>query len=134
MSSTIVAVDNEHARVCFHAATRIVHHEFKQFIHGERLRAALTAGAELLEQHRATKWLSDDRKNGALPGADGEWARTVWYPRVLRAGWKHWAVVLPENVVGQMNLRRFVEDYRKDGLDVAVFVDPDEAMRWLAGA
>ena len=128
---TIIALDNDHARVCIHTDTRIVHHEFKQFIFGEKLHEALTAGVELMEQHRATKWLSDDRKNGVVGSADQEWALKSWYPRVLRAGWKHWAVVLPETVVGQMNIRRFVEGCRKDGLETRVFVDPTEAMAWL---
>jgi hypothetical protein len=130
---TIVAVDNEFATVRVLTEKRIIHHEFKQFIHGSAFREALTAGAELMEKHRATRWLSDDRKNGALPTPDAQWARTVWYPRVLKAGWKRWAVVLPEMLVGQMNMKRFVDDYQKDGIEARLFSDPAAAMTWLAG-
>lgn len=130
---TIVALDNEYASVRVHTEKRIVHHEFKKYIHGPHLREALTTGAELMEKHKATKWLSDDRKNGALPTPDADWAKTVWYPRVLKAGWKQWAVVLPEMVVGQMNMQKFIQDYSKDGIEARVFVRPDLAMAWLAG-
>jgi hypothetical protein len=130
---TIVGLDNELATVRVHTEKHLIHHEFKKFIYGQPFRDALTAGAELMEKHQATKWLSDDRKNSAIPAADSEWARTVWYPRVVKAGWKHWAVVLPEMVVGQMNMRRFIDDYSRDGLTVRVFTDPDQAMEWLDG-
>jgi len=130
---TIVALDNEFATVSVITEKRIIHHEFKQFIHGERLREALTTGVELMKKHKATKWLSDDRKNGPLPKADGEWARTVWFPGAVKAGWKTWAVVLPEMVVGQMNMQDFIDQYQKQGIEARVFTSPQQAMAWLAG-
>lgn len=128
---TIVAIENEFATVQLHTEHGIVHHRFKKFIFGERFREALTAGVELMEKHGATKWLSDDRSNGALSAADSEWSTTEWSDRALRAGWKSWAVVLPEVVVGQMNMRRFVQLHKSNGVEVRVFTDPDLAMAWL---
>ncbi len=128
---TIVAIENEFATVQVHPEHGIVHHRFKKFIYGERFREALMAGVELMETHGATKWLSDDRNNGALNAADSEWSMTAWSDRALRAGWRSWAVVLPEVVVGQMNMRRFVQLHKSNGVEVRVFTDPDLAMAWL---
>ncbi|NLD92270.1 MAG: hypothetical protein GX639_06325 [Fibrobacter sp.] len=44
---------------------------------------------------------------------------------------KYWAVVLPEKVVGQMNMKRFSDDYSKAGITAKLFSDPDEALKWV---
>ena len=128
---TLVALDNEFATVRIHTDKRIVHHEFKKYIYGATFREALSTGAELMEKHRATKWLSDDRNNAALPKDDSEWATSTWFPRVKKAGWKKWALVLPKMVIGQMNMRVFVDKYKQEGIEVRVFETPDDAMNWL---
>jgi hypothetical protein len=125
-------VDNEFISVRFHPREKIVHHELHQFVFGERFREGLLAGVELLEQHGATKWLSDDRKNSALPSADVEWGKREWFPRALAAGWKYWALVQPEAAVGQMNMRRISHAYALAGVTVRVFDDASEALEWLA--
>jgi hypothetical protein len=75
--------------------------------------------------------LSDDRNNSALAQNDVAWSKTDWFPRVMKAGWKYWALVQPEKVIGQMNMDRIVKDYSEKGLTVKIFSDPDEAMKWL---
>jgi hypothetical protein len=91
----------------------------------------LERGTELLEERRALKWLSDDRGNGPVKPEDSEWCRTVWFPRALAAGWKHWAVAMPEGVLGQMNMRRWIETYAEAGINAHPFDDPDAALAWL---
>ena len=127
----IVALDNAYALVQIDTDQRMVHHKFKKFIYGQAFREALTAGAELMEKHRAIKWLSDDRENAALPPEDAEWAKSFWFPRVRKAGWKHWAVVMPAKVVGKMNMEQFVAQYREQGIEVRVFTRDVEAVAWL---
>ncbi len=127
----IVAIDNDYALVQIDTDQRMVHHKFKKFIYGQKFRDALTAGAELMEKHKATKWLSDDRENAALPPEDAEWAKTHWFPRVHRAGWKHWALVMPAKVVGKMNMEQFVAQYGQQGIQVRVFTSEDDARDWL---
>lgn len=38
---------------------------------------------------------------------------------------------MPENAVGKMNMKRFRDEYSEIGMNVNVFSDPDEAMKWL---
>jgi hypothetical protein len=54
-----------------------------------------------------------------------------WFPRVLQAGWKFWALVVPEDIMARMNLKQFVDSYFEQGLHIMVFTDPKEAMEWL---
>ena len=77
------------------------------------------------------KWLSDDRNNAALSKEDMEWTQTDWHPRTIATGWKYWAIVLPKNIIGQMNMDYIIKRAAAEGLTVRPFTDPDEAMEWL---
>ena len=129
--STVTIFDNEHAALWFHPEAGVVHHQFKTYMRDADFRNVLNQGLELLKQHAATKWLSDDRANSALGDEDTKWAQTDWFPRVLAAGWEYWAIVLPDNVIGQMNMKRFIDQYAEAGITVRVFSDPEEALDWL---
>jgi hypothetical protein len=129
--SKMIIIDNEFVTLWYYPEKKIVHHQFHKFLYGQAFRDDLNAGTELLQKYGAQKWLSDDRKNSALPKEDVEWAETDWFPRTKKAGWKYWALVLPEQVIGQMNMKRFIRDYSAQGLTVQVFSDPEAAMSWL---
>ena len=129
--SKITILDNEFVSMWYHPELRILHHKFHKYLWGEAFREALNKGVEIFEEHQACKWLSDDRLNASLSMEDTNWAMTQWFPRVRKAGWKYWAIVLPENIIGQMNMKRFIADYSAQGVAVQVFGDPDEAMTWL---
>lgn len=53
---------------------------------------------------------------------------------MVKLGWKYWAVVLPEKVVGQLGVKRHFEEYSKVGVTARLFTDSDEAMKWLEAA
>ncbi|MFT3926413.1 MAG: hypothetical protein QM778_27965 [Myxococcales bacterium] len=125
------AVENEHITVWIDPSNKLVHHQMHKPCYREVFRQALSIGVECMRREGATKWLSDDRLNGALPPEDEEWAKTVWFPATLKAGWKYWALVPPASVVGQMNMRRFTESYATLGITVRVFTDPRHAEDWL---
>jgi len=129
----VTILDGPQASLWFYPEEGIVHHEFHGFVHGEEFRKVLQAGLELLKLHGATKWISDDRRNGAIPRVDGDWADNVWRPAAIAAGWKHWAMVQPEKVYGQMNVRRFVDNAAAAGVNARVFDSPADALRWIRG-
>jgi hypothetical protein len=129
--ATETILSSEHVSLLYHPDTKIVHHEFKQFVFGEQFRAVLMAGLEIMRANGASKWLSDDRGNSSLSQEDQDWADRVWLPAVMAAGWKYWAVVMPANVVGQMNIRKWAEKFRGRGVTAMVFTDPDAALKWL---
>ncbi len=55
--------------------------------------------------------------NSALPVlTDSEWAQEDWFPRVFDAGWSYWAIVMPDKVVGKMNMRGLIEEISERGL------------------
>ncbi len=130
---TLVILDNDNATVWYHRDSKIVHHFFKHYLHGPPFREVLETGAGVLEKEHAKKWLSDDRNGGPLSPSDEVWAKEIWFPRVKRAGWKHWAIVQPEKVVGQLNIKRFRATYAEQGINAQLFVSLEEAQKWLLG-
>jgi hypothetical protein len=130
MPPTIV-LDNEFVTMWYYPEDKIVHHQFHKFMYGQAFRDALSTGADIFEKNGARKWLSDDRANSALPQEDADWGRQNWTPRVMKAGWKYWALIMPEKMVGQMSMQRFIKEFGEQGVTVKVFSDPDEALKWL---
>jgi hypothetical protein len=129
--SKITVLDNEYITLWYYPEKKIIHHKFHKYIFGEVFREGLNTGWEVMKKYKAQKWLSDDRNNSALAQEDVVWSKTDWFPRVMQAGWKYWALVQPEKVIGQTNMDRIVKEYSEKGLTVKIFSDPDEAMKWL---
>ena len=124
-------IQNEYATLVYHPDTKIVHHTFHQPISGDKFRQVLNTGIDLLQQHQAFKWLSDDRNNLALPESDTKWSKINWFPRAVKAGWKYWALVVPQDFMARVNMKEFVDSYLDQGLTIKVFTHPDDAMQWL---
>lgn len=122
---------NDGAVLYYHPVERIVHHEMLRRVTTKEFRELLMAGYEVLRKNRATKWLSDDRNHTVLSEEDEAWARTEWFPLVMKAGWKHWAVVNPVKAVGQLSTKQNAEFMRIGGVTVNVVSTVDEAMAWL---
>jgi hypothetical protein len=132
MKVRITKIENEHALLWYYPNQRIIHHQFLQPISGEAFQSVLMAGLDLMREHGAEKWLSDDRNNSILPAEDSAWSQDYWLPRAYQAGWKYWAVLPPAKARGRINMQRlmdFVGEQRK--VKIQIFSDPDDAWQWL---
>ncbi len=127
----LTILDNEFATLWYYTDTKIVHHQIKKYIYGNHLQELLNKGTETLQQNKAQKWLSDDRNNNALTSQDQEWANNIWFPNTAKVGWKYWALVQPEKVTGQLNMKKQANVVTNGGVTVCTFNDPIEAMNWL---
>jgi hypothetical protein len=126
-----VILDTAAAIVRYYPGPKVVHHEIRRFVHGAEFRNVLDKGLDALRAYHACKWLSDDRGNGARTPQDAAWAENDWAPRVLAAGWRFWALVLPEKVPGQMSMRRKMAFYEERGVTVETFATPEDGLAWL---
>ncbi len=124
-------LDNEFSSLWFHTEKKIVHHKIKKWIKGDDFKALLDKGYETTKLQKSVKWLSDDRNNGALPTEVEKWAKEDWFARMMKVGWKYWALVLPEKIVGQLTVKRHSEEYAKAGLTVKLFTNPEDGLKWL---
>lgn len=75
--------------------------------------------------------MSDDREMVVVREEDYKWADEEWVPRVIKAGFKYWAIVLPSSSIGTMQVKRFAEEHRARGVTVEVFDTLESAMEWL---
>ena len=126
-----VLIDNEHATLIYHPVEKIVHHVFHKFAYGEPVRELMLRGADLLKEHSAAKWLSDDRECGVMTAEDITWAQSVWEPLAIANGWKYWAIVRPVKAVIRLSTHEFAERYKMMGLSVELFDEPETAFNWL---
>jgi hypothetical protein len=123
---TNTVIENKHFTLWYHTESKIIRHCFHKFLHGEPFRECLLAGVELISLYGAQKWLSDDRNNAAIPMEDLEWSTTVWRPKAIEAGWRHWALVLPKSVTGQMSLRDILDKFYGDSpVTYGLFNEPE---------
>lgn len=129
--STITVIDNEHLKLFYHEDTKIVHHIYAATIGGDFLKEGLNRGVDLLLEHGAQKWLSDNRDIEGHTDEETEWINTHWLPSAIDAGWKYWSLVVPHSVMARLNMNTFVRSFYDMGVRVMVFLDPDEAMEWL---
>jgi hypothetical protein len=127
----ITLLDTPQITMWYHPETKIVHHQMHKYTHGQTFRDALMTGVAALQEHRAQKWLSDDRLNPVLKPEDNEWAMTEWAPKIIQAGWKYWAIVLPESVLNKMRMENSAKVFADKGVTVQLFTDPGEALKWL---
>jgi hypothetical protein len=132
-NNRITQLDNDYATIWYYPDEGIIHHRFLQPISGEAFQTVLMTGLHLMREHKATKWLSDDRNNSNLPAEDSAWSQDYWLPRAAGAGWKYWAMLLPLKARGRINVDRLIAFVaEKYAINIRTFSDEDEAWQWLA--
>jgi hypothetical protein len=129
--SKIVILDNAHISMWVYPERKMIHHVVKQYLYGAPFRDALDKGTDALKLYKAIKWLSNDQLTSAVPKEDEEWAKKFWFPRTKSLGWKHWAIVPPQKVIGTLNMERIGKEFSEHGINTRLFDDADEAMKWL---
>ena len=126
---------NAKATMVYYPNEKIIHNTFKGRPTGKEFRDALNAGVEVMKKRGGSKWLSDDREHQVDFTSDEQvWADTDWFPRMVEAGWKTWAMVVPTAVKDRMNVKEIIDKIYDQGIRVAVFTDVDEALDWLKKA
>ena len=124
-------MDNVYATMWCYPEKKMIHHQYNKYMTGKNFQDFLMKGTEAMRKYKATKWLSDDRKNPVLAPSDLEWGQKYWFPETLAAGWKYWAIVQPKAALAKMTMDDLVKDYESYGVKAKFFDDPDEAMKWL---
>lgn len=124
--------EDEFATLWYYPQIKVVHHKFHKFIYGEHFKKILNQGLAFFEKEGCVKWLSDDRNNSALPKEDEIWAQKEWSPKVMKAGWRYWGMILPDKLVGKMNMKRMIASYENDNIRIEIFEDPESALVWLS--
>lgn len=129
----ILIADNNLISVWIYPERGMLHSQMKSYVFGPEYREGLTKTIEAMGSYRVTKWIADNRAHSAVPPDDLDWTFKTWFPRALASGWRHWALVQPISLIGQIRMERVIKTFAEQGLNARMFTDPDEAMRWLDG-
>ena len=124
-------INNEHMSLWYDPVSKFVHHKVKKSLPKGAFEELLNMGAEYLEKFRLKKWLSDDTNVVAITKEDNDYGDKVWAPRVIKAGFQYWAVVMPKSAMGSLQLNRFIKEYRDRGVTVEIFDSVESAKTWL---
>ena len=111
------------------------------FLNGEEFKEVLNKGLELMiemkKEHGKSTWLVNLIEGDAQTNEDLEWVGTDWNMRVLTAGIRHVAFVLPDDgyTMAQMNAETYAETAQAeiDGVQMTtrMFKDEASAKMWL---
>lgn len=93
--------------------------------------AILEAGLGALRAHRGSRWLADCRDMKAVKQADQEWIDQSWFPRVLAAGLRRMALVIPKSGLARINLDDMMRRVPETKLETGHFATIEEATEWL---
>jgi hypothetical protein len=110
---------------------------FNGFMSSEQFRDFLNRGLDHLiekkQDHPKILWLADTRKHVVQPDKDTKWVADEWNPRAINGGINHVAFVLPENVFGNLSVRKYADNSEKkgDNMIVQMFGTLDSAKAWF---
>ncbi|HEV2029545.1 MAG TPA: STAS/SEC14 domain-containing protein [Candidatus Dormibacteraeota bacterium] len=119
------------AVVSWEAASRAVYIEWQGWATPDEFAAALDSGVATLIAHHSTLWLADCRGMKTIQQSDQEWLDKHWFPRVLAAGLKRMALVIPISGLAKMNLEEIMGKVPNTDLEVGFFATVAEARTWL---
>lgn len=124
-------LDNEYVSLYWYPEQKIIYHVFHKYMYGQEFRRALETGLEVMKKNGGTKWLGDDRANSALPTDDLVWSMEDWFFRAFDAGWRYWALVMPDKIAGQLNMNRILKRNIDLGMNIQVVESAEEGLEWL---
>jgi hypothetical protein len=110
---------------------------FNGFMSSEQFRNFLNKGLQYLiekkKEHGRILWLADTSKHVVQPDSDTKWVADDWNPRALKAGIRHVAFVLPENVFGNASVKKYADnnDKKDEKMVVQMFGDMNTAKEWF---
>jgi SpoIIAA-like len=120
------------ATVRWDEPTKTVVVEWDGWANSAEFKGLLDAEVKALHDHAGSRLLADCRRQRVLNPADQDRANEEWVPRVVEAGLKRFAVVLPESDMAATHLRDRLGKVPKTVMQVDYFSSVEEAREWLA--
>ena len=119
------------AVVKWDARSKAAHMEWQGWARPTEFRAANDALLRALREHRSSRVLGDSRKIKVIQQTDQDWVNRDWFPRILAAGLRRMALVLPESGLAKMNIDDLISQVPGTKLVTAYFTTLDQARDWL---
>jgi hypothetical protein len=111
--------------------SQAAHIEWQGWANPAEFKAANNALIRAIREHRSSRILGDSRRIKAIQKSDQDWANREWFPRIIAAGLRQLAMVLPESGIALMNIKDIVSKVPGTDLEVAYFPTLEKAREWL---
>jgi hypothetical protein len=95
----------------------------------ENLKAGLQAVVDIIEGDQCIKWLSDLSQIQGSFDSSKSWISDYVMPRVIRAGLKYQAMVIPKNIFAKLSTQDTIKKINQ--FEIRQFSNRQEARAWL---
>ena len=131
-------IDESFVKIDWDEQNQCIVADWKGIGRGGAYRAALDKSLELVKKHKARRWLGIMLEaNGVMAPEDAAWLKDDWFPRLLAAGGRRFAVVLPGPALSALQLNRIKREIDAGKPDPNAFLNRyfdnvADARKWLA--
>jgi hypothetical protein len=127
-----IILHEEYVTVEYHASLQAVALHWHLPPSSAELRHALNVGLRTVEDKKAPNWVGNTAKLGAIDPDDQTWINEAWFPQLLVKGVKNMAVVVSEDIFGQMSIEDIMGHIDlSTGFESRYFQDVNEAFDWI---
>jgi hypothetical protein len=128
--------DTPQAVVDWDESLKAVTLRWKGFAYGEALQIILLKILEVIEEKKCSLFFTDARAMRILNQDDQDWIAKVWLPKVMQAGLKWEAVVMPGSQFARSSVDQTVSKARNAKpqdipFNIEYFETIEEAKDWL---
>ena len=92
--------------------------QWHTFANKQEFRTLLEAAMAYFDAHSSQAkpwgWIADSRHMGAIPTEVQQWLRTVFNPRITKAGLREMSVVVPETIFGKMAVQQYKQNIEEE--------------------
>ncbi|MEL6538819.1 MAG: hypothetical protein AAFQ98_25610 [Bacteroidota bacterium] len=128
---TEVLFENRSITLSWDTQGQFLHVEWKGYAASDGYREILLKQLELTREKHARRILYDLRNMGVVSRENQNYTNEEYFPAVARAGNKIAAIVVPENIFGEVSVKAIMGE-RNEGLFMSkIFESTDEAREWL---
>jgi len=111
---------------------------WKGYATSNQFREANERVLQEIQQRRSSKLLSDAKEFVLIGATDQNWLSSNWIPRVLQAGVRKIALVMPRFYFNRVAVdtvtQRLAQNTANDLVSIEYFESRDAARTWLSGA
>jgi hypothetical protein len=132
-------IDEPFVRIDWDEANQCITAEWKGNAHGSVYRSVLDRSLDLVRKHKASRWLAIMvESSGVISPEDSAWLSGDWFPRLVSAGGRRFAIVLPPKGLAALQLNRIKREIDSSKDDPNAFAnqyfdDVAVARAWLNG-
>ncbi len=98
----------------------------------EELKFALSTARDFVKANQVPNWVANTAKLGAISEEDQQWVNQEWFPTLIKAGIKNMAIVVAENIFGQMSIEDIMGTLDAEtGFESRYFNSLEDALWWI---